>query len=491
MRHARYLCKTAVFCIVSCLLWTGVNRILTPKYYDDVTWPTTSGYRGFYQMEEDSVDVLFLGSSCAAAGFNPQIVYDSYGIRSYNLGCEGQSLLTSYYWLKEALRYQKPKAVVIETYFAFAYDGQNPLNTSESSTRKAFDNMRWSRVKWEAVHDICKYDQSQTLNSYYFPNIRYHTRWTKLDENDFSYSKLEKRCGLKGFAPLGEKEGDGDYVPFCRGSSADRADMIPLMKIYLDKTVELCKENGIELILTKLPYTECSIAKYNTTADYAAKQEIPYWDFNEEEVCYACGFVSTEDMNDDWHTNIWGAEKVSSYIAARLQEEYGIAGRQDNQWEDSAAYYESVCRDYGLKSITQIEEYIDAISGEQYTVLIAVKGDGTSFMDEEVKQHFRKLGAGLSMDYGANGSYFAAVHEGKAEEGASAERLVHCGSTRSGLTDYEITSAGYDSSYEGRASIKLNDEEFARDRSGINIVVYNNERRRVVDSVCYNGSLER
>lgn len=491
MKHKKFLCKILVFATLTSLLLTVVMRVLTPKYYYDTTYPTTSGYRGFYQMEKDSIDVLFLGSSCAAAGFDPQAVYDSYGIRSYNLGCEGQSLLTSYYWLKEALRFQTPKVVILETFFVFLYDRFEALNAPEGSNRKAFDNMRWSSVKWEAVHDICEHDPEQTLNSYYFPNTQYHTRWTQLEENDFRFPEMDKHYELKGFAPLAEKGGSDSYVPFGPYDSGERAEMVPLMKEYMDKIVALCDENDIQLILTKLPYTQCIPSKYNTLSDYAAEHEIPYWDFNEESFYHACGFVSVEDMNDDWHTNIWGAQKVSVYIASRLQDEYGIAGRQDEQWQDTAAYYARVCQDCELKSITDIDQYIDAIHQDHYTILITVKGDGTSFMEEDVKLHFRQLASGLSMDCSGNGSYFAAIHEGKVEEGASQERLVHCGSTRGGLLDYELTSAGYDSSYEGRASIKIGDLEYAKNRFGINIVIYNNERRQVVDSVCYNGALER
>lgn len=490
VNHKGYLCKIIVFGITICLLIMNVIHILIPKNYYDDTWPTTSGYQGFYQMEKGSIDVLFLGSSCAASGFNPQVVYNSYGIKSYNLGCEGQSLLTTYYWLKEALQYQTPKVVLIETYFLFAYD-PSPLNAPDSCTRKAFDNMHWSGVKWEAVHEICKYDQNQSLSSYYFPNIRYHTRWTDLNENDFIYAEMEKHYELKGYAPLAEKRGSDSYTPFCWWDSGDRADMVPLMKEYLDKIIELCKENNIIVILTKLPYTECNISKYNTISDYALEHEIAYWDFNEESIYNACGFVCVEDMNDDWHTNIWGAEKVSRYIASRLHDEYNIIGGQDRQWEDAKDYYDKVCQDCELKGIMDIDEYIDAINQEHYTILIAVKGDGVSFLDENVKQHFTHLGVGLSMDYEENGSYFAAVHEGRVEEGASAESLVHHGSTRSGLLDYEITSMGYESAYEGQASIKINNLEFSKQRRGINIVVYSNERRQVVDSVCYNGSIER
>ncbi len=148
-----------------------------------------------------------------------------------------------------------------------------------------------------------------------------------------------------------------------------------------------------------------------------------------------------------------------------------------------------VCRDCELKQISDIEPYMDVVSREDYTVLIAVKGDGMTFLEESVKEDFRKMG--IFTDYTENSSYFAVIHEGKIEEGTSKEILVHHGSIGNRLTDYEIKSAGWDSTYDVCASIKINDEEWARNGNGINVVIYSNERKQVVDSVSYDGEFKR
>ena len=81
--------------------------------------PTTLSYLNFYEMEEDTIDVLFMGSSLAATSYIPQELYDRYGITSYNLASEKQSPVISYYWLKEALRYQSPKVLILDCYYLF------------------------------------------------------------------------------------------------------------------------------------------------------------------------------------------------------------------------------------------------------------------------------------------------------------------------------------------------------------------------------------
>lgn len=120
MKHLKkLLIKAIIFVMLSSGTVLFLNQVLTPKYFYNNTWPTTSTYLGFYKMERNTVDVLFFGSSHAASSFSPQILYDRYGITSYNLGCEQQNLITSYYWLKEALRFQKPKAIVLDCYILF------------------------------------------------------------------------------------------------------------------------------------------------------------------------------------------------------------------------------------------------------------------------------------------------------------------------------------------------------------------------------------
>ena len=65
-------------------------RWITPKFFTDTDWPTTTTFAGFYDLDKDSVDVLFLGSSHGVTSFCPQEVYNQYGITSYNLSSDQQ-----------------------------------------------------------------------------------------------------------------------------------------------------------------------------------------------------------------------------------------------------------------------------------------------------------------------------------------------------------------------------------------------------------------
>ena len=64
-----------------------INKMLLPKYISsNSNWPTTTTYNQFYEMEEDTVDVFFFGSSLMVNAFSPQTIYNEYGIRRAETG---------------------------------------------------------------------------------------------------------------------------------------------------------------------------------------------------------------------------------------------------------------------------------------------------------------------------------------------------------------------------------------------------------------------
>ena len=84
-----------------------------------------------------------------------------------------QSIASSYYLLKEALNYQKPKILLLESYY-FYFDRKY---MEEASLRMGFDGMRMGRVKWEMVHDFLDELSIKEKLSFYLPLLEYHSRW--------------------------------------------------------------------------------------------------------------------------------------------------------------------------------------------------------------------------------------------------------------------------------------------------------------------------
>ena len=316
----------------------GLEDILVPKFHlRNCEWPTTATYRQFYRMEPNSLDVLFLGSSVCVNGFSPQVLYDEFQLRSYNLGSEQQSIPMSYFWLEEALRFQSPKAVVLDVRFCFPYeDIQLETNMSEAMVRKCIDPMHWSRVKMQAVRDICIMDPGQTQLSYYITSLRFHSRWSELTKEDFHIEQTDI-MPYYGFSPRVYKS-QYEFQPLFLQDGEAREPMLPVMKQYLDKIVETCSREQIPLVLVGVPELLPREGAHNTVQAYADEHGLQFYDFAE------LGLYEQLEVNSPLivpidHSSVWGAGRLTGCIGRILCEEYGLQGTEDPRYEATSQGY--------------------------------------------------------------------------------------------------------------------------------------------------------
>lgn len=486
MKHIKSVIRSAVFLslLVSSLL--AINKVLIPKFtLKNSLWPTTSTYLQFYDMEKNSIDVLFIGSSVVVNAFIPQEIYNEYGIRSYNLGSEQQSIYLSYYWLKEALRFQSPKAVVLDLRFMWNYHPENAINTVESLTRKCLDPMKWSYVKREAVHNVCGLDDSQSELSYYLTNIRFHSRWSSIQEYDINYEMIDT-SPLKGYSPTTDK-GPDSYDTYEQNDTSATMEFTPLMQEYLDRIVTLCKENNISLILIDLPGNAMDDAINNTHTAYAERNGIEYYNLCSTEHFNQIGAILPEE-NVIEHENIWGAIKTSRYIGTILRDQYGIEPVHDDQYETTREYYEQTKNSSNLVRITDQAEYLKALNNPNLAVFMSAHGNAAAvFNNEEVKNGLSSLGLKCKFVDAPGNSYIAAIISGEvSEEESSAEQLSYIGSFRNRHSIYTLRSSG--KNLNPSSSIIIEGEQCTRYMTGLNIAVYDLNTYKIIDKVTFQGS---
>lgn len=477
LQHKKFALRLVTFLMILGVALGSVNGLLAPKYYYNSDWPTSSTYLDFYHMERNTVDVLFLGSSHCAAAFSPIDLYEEFGIRSYNLGCEQQNLLVSYYWLKEALRRQKPQYVFLDTFMLFPYNESEPLNTAVEATEKALDFMHRSYVRLQAVRDVCGLDASQRLAYYIFPNERYHTRWKQLNENDFTLREMAAHETLMGFRPIEFMCSSDAYQPYEDGGTVEYADMVPVMRAYLDRIVALCDERGIQLVLVKTPTMFYSKNAYSAVSLYAAERGLDYLDFNEAGLYGAAGLDFSVDSCDTDHVSVSGAEKVNRYIGSWLMER-GMTGRQDYQWEGRAGYYAHYRNDRQLKQISDAGQYLSALDENEYCLLLSALGDVTEIVTA-VGEELRGLGLHPEMVQLQTGGYYAVRDGGTVlSENYGEGVLKEEGTIRNGIQEYSVMSSA------DAATISVGGGNLVSGEAGLYLVVYCKEQKRVIDSVC-------
>ena len=476
--------RAILFLLLFALAFSLLDQIFRWKDYYYATYPNTATVAGFYTMEKDSVDVIFLGSSQGTTAFDPQTLYDDYSLRSYNLSTEQQSIAVSYWLLKEALRTQSPQAVVLDVWMCFG--NQNPLNSAESCVRKVIDQMRWSRVKREAIADICRTDPTLIKASFYLRNIRYHGRWKSLGEGDFSFAALSEPSQAKGFAPHSIPWKKGDFKPLDVPEGTEAEKMQANMERYLEKIVDMCEENRISLLLTKTPNRSWNARRHTAMQAFADSHELPFYDFNTVGIYEQAGYDYAKD--GDGHVDCAGARKITATFGEILTFAYLLSPETDAQWEDSKAWAAHLYEAMELPHITDFREYLARLSkmlseNSGFTVLIACKDEGTAALDDSLRAALASLGVASDLKGKYRYSFYAVKGADGGQERLSKERISANGLLRGERSSYSISSAGF--SCGNDCSIKIDRREYAKRKRGLNIVVYDSLYHRVADSVCF------
>ncbi len=278
-----------------------------------------------YDLDKNTVDVLFFGSSHAYHSISSNKLWGDFGIPAAVLGSSSQPFSDTYYLMKDFLKYQKPKVIVLEV-FSTSYT--KPY-TQETRLRQALDAMPMSLTKLEAIHDICKDFSFTHKMAYLFPISLYHSRWKELRKHDF----ISDRTFLRGSQLTLEYRDYSEYEP--KKNKYNMSEIIDYSSFYLQKIVDLTKENDIPLLFYSSPvarYKERNYKRYYranlAVEEFAKEQDVPYLFL---EKMGDIEFDYSKDFKDSEHTNYYGMAKVTDYIGRYLKEQYDLPDRRDDK----------------------------------------------------------------------------------------------------------------------------------------------------------------
>lgn len=328
----RLLCAAVSFVIAVFGVFI-LQKLLMPKYMHDIV---EGAMIAEYYDEEKDHDVIFVGDCELYENISPAVLWEEYGINSYIRGSAQQLIWQSYYLMEETLKYEKPKVFVFSV-LSMKYNSPQ----SEPYNRMTLDGMKMSSSKLKSIE--ASMTDGEHMIDYIFPILRYHSRFDELNSDDFKYLFHKDKVSFNGYymrvdvkaaenVPEGRPLGDYSF-----GENA---------YYYLDKMVELCRENDIELVLVKAP----SLYPYwydeweEQIIQYAEKNDLKYYNFlaNTDEI----GLDYAYDTYDaGLHLNLSGAEKLSKYFGNILSSEFNLKNRSDEErlskvWEEKIKSYE-------------------------------------------------------------------------------------------------------------------------------------------------------
>ncbi len=316
------------------LLWL-LQLLLMPKYMADIR---EGALIAEYYEEPKGHDVIFVGDCEVYENISPITMWEKYGITSYIRGSAQQLIWQSYYILQDTYRYETPKVVVYNVQSMIYGEPQN-----EAYNRMTLDGLAFSSVKIDAVK--ASMTEEESLASYLFPLLRYHSRWSDLTGEDLRYLFRRDRVSHNGYL-MQTAVRPMETLPAVK--PLDDSTLPAVSFEYLGKMAALCRSKGTELVLVKSPslYPHWYEEWDRQIAEYAEENGLRYYNFLErsEEIGID---MQTDTYDRGMHLNVSGAEKYTAYLGNILQEEFAGKGFFDHTgdealqrlWEAKSARY--------------------------------------------------------------------------------------------------------------------------------------------------------
>jgi len=320
-------------------------------------------YKPFFDTSTN-YDVLFFGTSHMWNHVLPMELWKEYGIGSYNWGYSNCTTAEDYYIMKDVVKHNTPKVIVLDLYGVIEYENYNngKYRTDRIEQQHVqFDMLPLSKNKIEGTRDI--FDDYDGRDDFIWDFIMYHNRWKELSEDDFNYT-LSPEKGSYYLSGISSKK----YTPI---EADETMEIDTVCYQYFKKILGYCSENNIELLCVYLPFAaeveQQQVA--NTVGPLIEQYDHCYYlnMLNEGIVDYQ---VDNSTQTD--HLNQSGALKVTSWLGSYLQEHYQLTDYSaDAIWQrDYERYYDYKVE--RLKEQKRLTEYLSLLHDEDFKAIFEI-----------------------------------------------------------------------------------------------------------------------
>lgn len=371
----RKLMRAICFCLLFVILFVFLSGAFIPRTgttEDGMESRISKAYRG---EPRDSIDTVFIGNSDIYRAISPVDLFHQTGITSAIAGRPNKQLSEVPGDIRDILRYQNPKTIVLETDCMFS--GTNPgfkkgispleaeaakVDVAGQAPSKATNADVAGQVPSKAtdaahqnIFAKCKALLQEgdsaflaALN-YKFPLVKYHDNWKHLKLTTFLQPRGKYHFSNKGMAyantvkayPFGN-----EYMQLSGGKHA----MLSEEKLdQFQKIYDLCDRNGIRLVLLTVPSANTwNKGKSDTVKQLAKKYDLTYYDYNRQ---LPAGFNWVTDSKDGGnHLNYAGASAVTKDLAKKLTDDLtmnptSLTKEQKQQWrKDYEHFHKSIVK---------------------------------------------------------------------------------------------------------------------------------------------------
>lgn len=272
------------------------NKYKTASTENLINTYSQGRWEEFYSLADNSLDTVFLGSSHSYCTFDPEIIDSIADTCSYQLGMPLQHYDSTYFTLLEVLNYHKPKNVIVEVYWDMLDDD---FELTQAVT--LFQVLKNSDLEQQYISEVFPLGEKIKYNTnvlkYQADYFAYKTSDIKKRiENHFEVSlpAAERQVGTEQYRSRGYTycdykmlDSELDKTNQFRNFDGSNWEISKVQKKWLEKIVNTCNENDINLIFVTAPIANISmtyIQNYDVIHNYvqnmADKWSIPYYDYN-------------------------------------------------------------------------------------------------------------------------------------------------------------------------------------------------------------------
>ena len=287
---------------------------------------------GFYYLEEDSLDMIMIGSSPVHPYWGASLAYKEYGFTSYPLSTDIQQPRVTSFLVEEALKTQSPSVILVET--RMFMKTQELYDNNELPTEyfwATLNNFKYSVERAKFINSIEGIEKKLFL----FDIMQYHETWKEFTVDNLSCWDWEKKNLYNGFywVPRVQKL---DVIV----DNAKIQDEMPIPKEqekYFYQIIDFAKKRNQKVVFILAPYqiteNDCKMANYmERIVAEAGYEYINFNKLNEEmDIDYSIDFYNSG------HMNVLGAEKYTRYLGKLLQKKYNLPDHRGDekyaQWD--------------------------------------------------------------------------------------------------------------------------------------------------------------
>jgi len=327
--------RTVAFILVFFTMVFGLCDI----FEQENTYSHAQRFHTYRQLEKDTVDAVFVGTSGVDWYWIPSQAYEDYGMTVFPLASPAMPSWLYKTVIQDALRYQSPELFIID----IRSFGQSNVSSSvmEVRGRRVIDALSpFSPYRVSAAFETMKLihrvdeDELEFDISYLFSVAKYNSKW-KDDEFRFKDNIGDVYHNYLGYYVNAKNSVTAKKIKPVKYDADYELELDPISEENLYDLIDFIKKKDLNVLFVETPQnsTKKKMGRYNTVYKILEKEGMPYLHYYTEksENGISIGLDSSKHFFNAAHVNYEGAKIFTKEFSKYLDENYDFKDRRQDK----------------------------------------------------------------------------------------------------------------------------------------------------------------